>query len=195
MKRTQGIPRQANRARLSSADPVPRQAREHVELVAMNRALASVLIGCAVFASETAQSAPPNPPPTFGVPNTNPVPPDTSPVQLESCRLGTRGGELMAKTGDLEIQFTNEGAVAADLIRFRVKWSEDDTAYIRDQGKFSPGVTVTHKFKQSRGQLTSPLFSKPHIRCAIETVHFVDGTVWTNPNAGRDESSATERNR
>ena len=148
------------------------------------RALASAAALCAL----TAQT----PPPTLGVPNTNPKPPATSPVQVESCKLATHGGEVVAKTGDLEIQFTNESSVIADVIRFKVTWNGDEVAYIRDAGKFSPGITVKHKFRQSEGQLTSPLFARPKVRCAVETVHFVDGSIWTNPNAGRDESSATQ---
>ena len=147
-----------------------------------------VLMPVRAAATEPGQT----PPPTFGVPNTNPRPPSTSPVQVESCKIATRGGEVLAKTGDLEIQFTNEGDLTADVIRFRVRWSGDDTSYIRDAGRFSPGVTVTHRFRQARGQLISPLFSRPNLRCAVETVHFTDGSVWTNPNAGVDESSGTE---
>ena len=57
--------------------------------------------------------------PTLGVPKTNPVPPSGLPVEVESCKLGERGHNLLiAKTGLLEILFTNEGTVTADVVRY-----------------------------------------------------------------------------
>ena len=61
------------------------------------------------------------------------------------------------------------------------KVGRNSTAYIRDEGSVAPGVTVKHKFRQSEGELISPLFSHPDIRCSTESVHFADGTVSTRP--------------
>ena len=154
--------------------------------------LAGVLALGGLLASGVSALADPTPPPTLGVPNMNPKPPSTGPVQVESCALRLHGNELAAKTGTIEVQFTNEGAVEADLVRFRFDWGSDSTAYVRDVGKFTPGITVTHRFRQSAGEFVSPIFGKPKVRCSVESVHFSDGSVWTNPDEGPQKSTGTD---
>jgi hypothetical protein len=126
----------------------------------------------------------------LGLPNAGRGP-AAPPVQIESCSLQLQGSELAAKTGQVEVQFTNEGAVEADLIRFRFDWGSDSTAYVRDVGKFSPGITITHRFRQSAGEFVSPVLAKPKIACSIEAIHFSDGTVWNNPIAGPQRTNGT----
>lgn len=121
------------------------------------------------------------PVPTFRVPNTNSGHPAGPPIQVEDCRLRYSGGLLLATTGNLIIEFTNEGRVAANLIRFRVTWGADGVDYIREKGHFSPGITIKKEYRQSEGMLISPLFSHPHVRCSIESIHFEDDSVWTRP--------------
>lgn len=104
-------------------------------------------------------------------------------MQVEDCRLAYEGNALVAETSWLRIDFTNEGHVAGDLIRFRIQQGTNEPNYIRDVGTFSPGITIKHKFGQLAGQSVSPLFSGPNIRCGIESVHFVDGSIWTEPHA------------
>jgi hypothetical protein len=136
-----------------------------------------VIVLAAVFASSAARAQ--TPPSTLNVPNTSTAPPSGSPVEVEDCKLHYQGGLMLAKTGKLVIEFTNEGSVTADMVRFRIGWGTNDAAFIRDQGKFSPGVTVKHEFKQSEGALISPLFSHPNLQCSVESVHFMDGSIWT----------------
>lgn len=132
---------------------------------------------------QSPSTAAPSPAPILNVPNTSNVAPAGPPVEVEDCKLQSLGGLLIAKTGKLQIEFTNEGSVAADLVRFRISWGSSEAAFIRDQGKFAPGITVKHEFRQSEGALISPLFSHPHLQCSVESVHFADGTQWTNPAA------------
>jgi hypothetical protein len=147
-----------------------------------NQTLPTALLAFAASVS-IAGAAQPSPPPTLNVPNTSTAPPAGPPIQIEDCKLREIGGPLLAKTGNFVIEFTNEGTVTADLVRFRVAWAADKFAFIRDQGSFSPGITVKHVFKQTRGALISPLFSHPDLRCGVESVHFKDGTQWTNPTS------------
>jgi hypothetical protein len=102
------------------------------------------------------------------------------------------GSELVATTSSVEVQFTNEGDVTADIVRFRFAVGPDAVSYVRDVGKFSPGVTVTHRFRQAEGETVFPLLARPKVKCSVETIHFIDGTVWVNPRPGPDESTATD---
>jgi hypothetical protein len=123
------------------------------------------------------------PPPTFGVPNLSPAPPLTPPIQIESCTTPEVGGLLIARsTGEFKVTFTNEGAVEADLIRFQIDFGPE-RLFIRDVGKFQPGVTVTHKFKRRGGNVvTSPLFGNTKFYCSVASTHFTDGSLWSLPN-------------
>ncbi len=150
----------------------------------MQRLFASC-VGALVLSSQasTVLADPASPPPILNVPNTSTAPPGGPPIEVEDCKLREIGGLVLAKTGKLEIQFTNESNVPADLVRFRVAWAPDKYAFIRDQGNFAPGITVKHLFRQSEGALISPLFSHPNLRCGVESVHFKDGTQWTRPES------------
>jgi len=123
------------------------------------------------------------PPPTLGVPNTNPVAPRTSPIQVEACTTPEIGGLLIARTtAAFKITFTNEGSVTADLVRFEIQLGEEDV-FIRDVGKFEPGVTITHTFRRRGGNVvTSPLLGPAKFGCGVASAHFIDGSVWTQPD-------------
>ncbi|MHB8178700.1 MAG: hypothetical protein ACYDA5_08845 [Vulcanimicrobiaceae bacterium] len=100
------------------------------------------------------------------------------PVQIYSCTLQMIGNLLVGQTGQLQIQFTNESNVVADVVRFKIDWGNGKVAYIRDAGTFSPGITIKHNFRHTVGTLVSPIFSHPHISCGIAAVNFTDGTSW-----------------
>jgi hypothetical protein len=123
------------------------------------------------------------PPPTFGVPNLNTTPPLTPPIQIESCTTPEVGGLLISRsTGTFKVTFTNEGAVEADLIRFQIDFGPE-RLFIRDVGKFEPGVTITHVFKRRGGNVvTSPLFGNTQFYCTVASTHFTDGSLWSPPN-------------
>jgi len=123
------------------------------------------------------------PPPTFGVPNSNPEAPSTSPIQVEECKTPEVGGLLISRTtAKFTIVFTNEGNVTADLVRFEIRLGQEDI-FIRDVGKFEPGVTITHVFKRRGGNVVeSPLLAPAPFYCGVASAHFADGTDWTPPS-------------
>ena len=127
---------------------------------------------------------------TLGVPNTGNAPPIGPPIQIEDCVAGNDGGALLAESDRrFKVVFTNEGRVPADLIKFRIDFGNQSLA-IRDAGKFSPGVTITHVFKRRGGNVfSSPLFAPARLSCTIAAVHFVDGTEWT-PNGASEQAAA-----
>ena len=127
---------------------------------------------------------------TFGVPNTGNKPPGGSPVQIEDCKTGQDGNLVISQSdGNFEITFTNEGAATADLVRFQVDVGSE-RVFIRDAGKFSPGVTIKHKFRRRGGNVvSSPLFHPVAMQCTVASVHFVDGSDWTPDAAAASPSS------
>ncbi len=112
---------------------------------------------------------------------------DTSspPVQVNSCApmlsSGTQTlfGVPVASTSDgIQIQFTNESSKTADLINFAVD-SNGQTFVIRDVGTFSPGIEITHKYRNGAGQaFVLPAFVSPNVTCKVDSVRFTDGAVW-----------------
>lgn len=132
------------------------------------------------FASAFQSPTPtPNAAPALGIPNKATAPLAGSPIQVESCYLDYDGNALVATTGKLEIKFTNEGSVVADLIRFKVTWEQDHIAYIRDVGTFASGIEISHKFRETEGETFSPLLTHLNVKCSVESAHFTDGSVWT----------------
>ena len=121
---------------------------------------------------------------SLGVPNSSDHPPSGSPIQIEDCKAGQDGGMLLAQSdGNFEIVFTNEGGVVADLVRFQVDLGQE-RLFIRDAGKFSPGVTISHRYRRRGGNVvSSPLFSPVKLQCTVAAVHFVDGSEWTPPGS------------
>lgn len=117
---------------------------------------------------------------TLGVPNTGNVPPAGSPVQIEDCVAGNDGGGLLAKSdGAFKVVFTNEGRMPADVVRFRIAFGNEEI-FVRDVGSFASGITITHIFKKRGGNVySSPLFSPAKLSCAVDAVHFKDGSDWT----------------
>lgn len=117
--------------------------------------------------------------------------PGESPVQIEDCKAGEDGGLLIAKSdGSFAITFTNESQKVADLVRFQVELGQEQL-FIRDAGKFSPGITIKHTYRQRGGNVvSSPLLKPAALRCQVADVHFVDGSSWT-PDASSSAPSST----
>lgn len=112
--------------------------------------------------------------PTFG----NTLSTGQSPITVNDCQFYYRGNLLVGIVDGVRIEYTNESNTTANLIAFLVK-SGEHSVIIRDEGTFSPGVEIIHKFrKQTGAAIFSPLFSHPKVTCRAEEVHFVDGTTW-----------------
>jgi hypothetical protein len=123
-----------------------------------------------------------------------------SPVQIDLCRLdyntGGAGGlgllgalSAMSKsTGQLKIKFTNESEREVSVVRFAVDL-EGKAASIRDVGKFAPGVTVDHGFKDFAGSTQWVFSRQQHPTCHVSYVKFSDGTAWSLPDAPAELTS------
>ncbi len=128
-------------------------------------------------------SAPPSSEPN-SLPTAAPPSPQTmSPVILDGCRIEYSGGLLFGTTGKLDVEFTNEGTVTADMVRIRVNLLQGQNN-VRDVGVFSPGISIKHRVRNEQGQtMVFPFFggaARKGLRCSIVMVHFVDGSTWTS---------------
>ena len=107
------------------------------------------------------------------------------PVQINGCAPELSGntqslfGIPVASTSNgIKIQFTNESSKTADLINFGVD-SNGQTFVIRDVGTFSPGIEISHRYRNGAGQaFVLPAFISPKFTCKVDSVRFTDGTVW-----------------
>lgn len=124
----------------------------------------------------------------------------THPVQINSCTPELSGntqtlfGVPVASTSNgIKIQFTNESSKTADLINFGVD-SNGQKFVIRDVGTFSPGIEITHRYRNGAGQaFVLPAFISPKFTCRVDSVQFTDGTVWRhgdNPSNPQVAASA-----
>ena len=112
--------------------------------------------------------------PTFG---NNPSS-GQSPIVVNDCQFFYRGSILVGVVDGVRIEYTNESNHTANLIDFLVQAGQR-SVLIRDEGTFSPGIEIIHKFrKQTGAAIYSPLFSHPKITCRAEEVHFTDGSTW-----------------
>jgi len=108
-------------------------------------------------------------------------------------RVGGRGvlgalGALSKSTGQLKITVTNGIAREVTVDRFAVDL-EGKVASIRDVGKFAPGITVDHGFKDFAGS-TQFVFSRQlHPTCRVSYVKFADGSAWSLPDAPAELAS------
>jgi hypothetical protein len=107
------------------------------------------------------------------------------PIQINSCapQLGSGtqslfGIPVASTSSGIQIQFTNESSKTANLINFAVD-SNGETFVMRDVGTFSPGVEITHRYRNGEGQaFVLPSLISPKIKCHVDSVRFADGTVW-----------------
>lgn len=112
-----------------------------------------------------------------------------APVTINSCGPdlnsnptngpSVAGIPLSTTSSGIKIEFVNESAKAADLVNFDVN-SNGTHFVIRDVGKFSPGISIKHRYRNGSGQaFVLPAFIAPNIKCRVASVRFADGTSWT----------------
>lgn len=126
---------------------------------------------------------------------------DTSkhPVQINSCAPELAGGTqslfgipVASTSNGIKIQFTNESSKTADLINFGVD-SNGQTFVIRDVGTFSPGIEITHRYRNGAGQaFVLPAFISPKFKCKVDSVRFTDGTVWRHGDKLKTETAQAQ---
>ena len=89
----------------------------------------------------------------------------------------------VSTSGGIAIEFVNESKQTATLVNFAVD-SGGETFVIRDVGKFSPGVSIKHQYRNGQGQsFVLPAFIAPNVKCHVASVEFADGTVWRKGQA------------
>jgi hypothetical protein len=89
----------------------------------------------------------------------------------------------VSTSAGIGIEFVNESKLTATLVNFAVD-SNGDQFVIRDVGKFSPGVSIKHQYRNGQGQsFVLPAFIAPKIKCHVASVEFADGTVWRKGQA------------
>ena len=89
----------------------------------------------------------------------------------------------VSTSAGIGIEFVNESKQTATLVNFAVD-SNGDQFVIRDVGKFSPGVSIKHQYRNGQGQsFVLPAFIAPKIKCHVASVEFADGTVWRKGQA------------
>jgi hypothetical protein len=89
----------------------------------------------------------------------------------------------VSTSSGIGIEFVNESKQTATLVNFAVD-SNGDQFVIRDVGKFSPGVSIKHQYRNGQGQsFVLPAFIAPKIKCHVASVEFADGTVWRKGQA------------
>lgn len=121
---------------------------------------------------------PSNADPTIGIPVT-PTGAAGPPVEIDECKLLYSGNWLAGESSGVQMKFTNDSTLAADVINFRIAATGGESVIIRDVGTFSPGTEITHTYKEGNGHMMfAPLFSHPHLDCTVASVHFGDGSVW-----------------
>ncbi|MBV8171401.1 MAG: hypothetical protein JO219_05665 [Candidatus Eremiobacteraeota bacterium] len=109
------------------------------------------------------------------------------PVTINSCgpiidknqQQNVFGVSVPVSTSNgMAIEFVNESKQVATLVNFEVA-SAGEHFVIRDVGKFSPGVSINHKYRNGQGQsFVLPAFIAPNVKCHVASVEFADGTVW-----------------
>jgi hypothetical protein len=88
------------------------------------------------------------------------------------------GIQLASSSSGIAITFVNTSTKTADLVNFAVD-SHDQRFIIRDVGKFSPDISISHSYRNGAGQaFVLPQFIAPHVMCQVASVRFVDGSVW-----------------
>lgn len=84
----------------------------------------------------------------------------------------------VSTSAGIAIEFVNESKQTATLVNFAVD-SAGDHFVIRDVGKFSPGISIKHEYRNGNGQaFVLPAFIAPNVKCHVASVEFADGSVW-----------------
>jgi len=120
--------------------------------------------------------------PTIAVPVT-PTGAVGPPVEIDECKLLYLGNDVAGESSGVYLKFTNDSTLTADLINFKVV-AGSESGMIRDVGTFTPGVEITHHYREGSGHLMfSPLLSHVALDCTVASVHFKNGTVWQASSA------------
>jgi hypothetical protein len=117
---------------------------------------------------------------------------NTPPVTINSCgpildknsQTTVAGIPIPAQASDgIAIEFVNEATQPATLVNFNVN-SAGRQFVVRDVGKFAPGVSIKHQYRNGAGQaFVLPDLIAPKIKCDVASVTFADGTVWRKGQA------------
>src|ERR1700736_1120382 len=84
----------------------------------------------------------------------------------------------VSTSSGIAIEFVNESKQTATLVNFAVD-SSGNNFVIRDVGKFSPGISIKHEYRNGQGQsFLLPAFIAPNVKCHVASVEFADGTIW-----------------
>ena len=115
--------------------------------------------------------------PTIAVPVT-PTGAVGPPIEIDECKLLYSGNDVAGESAGVFLKFTNDSTLTADLINFKVI-AGSESGMIRDVGTFTPGIEITHHYREGSGHLMfSPLLSHVSLDCSVASVHFRNGTVW-----------------
>lgn len=115
--------------------------------------------------------------PTIAVPVT-PTGAVGPPVEIDECKLLYSGNDVAGESAGVYLKFTNDSTLTADLINFKVV-AGSESGMIRDVGTFTPGIEITHHYREGSGHLMfSPLLSHVSLDCSVASVHFKNGSVW-----------------
>ncbi|MDE2482870.1 MAG: hypothetical protein KGN02_11825 [bacterium] len=107
-----------------------------------------------------------------------------SPVSLNSCTLEySDPSSLASRVDGLRAQFTNNSSKTAHVVNISADIN-GTKQIIRDEGTFSPGIEINHRYRVGGGQFALPsvlasIFGKPAVTCTIASVEFADGTKWS----------------
>lgn len=103
---------------------------------------------------------------------------DNPPVSIDDDFVTAYKGATVAR---FHHRFTNQAAVAADIVRFAVDLGPGNKPLtITETGTFSPGVRIDREDNLARYFYQM----SPRIpTCSVTYVHFIDGTSWTAPSS------------
>lgn len=105
-----------------------------------------------------------------GSPGAEPVP-ATAPITINGSSLMQAAGKSPRTM--LALSFSNTAHVAADEVRFVVRFHGSDNVIV-DKGMFSPATLIAHNFIVGAG-VPSPRDASD---VGVRYVHFTDGTHW-----------------
>ena len=115
--------------------------------------------------------------PTIAVPVT-PTGAAGPPIEIDECKLLYSGNDVAGVSSGVYVKFTNDSTLTADLVNFKVT-AGSESGMIRDVGTFTPGIEITHQFREGSGHMMfSPLLSHVSLDCSVAAVHFKNGSVW-----------------
>lgn len=102
-----------------------------------------------------------------------------APITIRSCSTGITASNMLYKTdGNYRIEFVNDDSREVAAVGFVVHLGAQDI-FIKDEGTFSPGADVIHRFLNRGGDVATT--ANPAMSCDVRWVRFTDGTEWDSP--------------